>query len=73
MRYLLIGFIALGFTAKAQSTSVYIDSMQAFRDRYIETHEVVKKDDRAYMQFFAIDTNFHLKAKFQNENQKKNF
>ena len=42
--------------------SPYLDSMQAFRDRYISTHEVVKPDERQFFRFAAIDSNYRIQA-----------
>jgi uncharacterized protein len=47
----------------AQSTS-YVDSLRAFRNDYVDNHEVVKKDDKQFMHFFAIDPAFRTLATF---------
>jgi uncharacterized protein (DUF1684 family) len=52
-----------GFT---QSSKAYLDSLQSFRENYINTHEVVKtKEDRALLQFFPVDPSYRVKCQFE--------
>ncbi|HTI09490.1 MAG TPA: DUF1684 domain-containing protein [Puia sp.] len=51
---------------QAQKNNAYLDSMQAFRKDYIETHGVVKtKEDQAFLQFFPIDASYRVKCSFE--------
>jgi uncharacterized protein (DUF1684 family) len=50
---------------QSQNTQAYVDSLQVFRENYINTHEVVKtKEDRALMQFFPIDPSYDIPCRF---------
>lgn len=60
-----------GFT---QSNKAYLDSLQAFRENYINTHEVVKtKEDRAQLQFFPVDPTYRVKCRFEKMNNSEWF
>lgn len=50
-------------TAKAQSN--YKDSLKAYINNYIATHEVVKNEDRSLLQFFEIDPAYRVIASFE--------
>jgi uncharacterized protein len=43
----------------------YADSLQAFRERYIGTHEVIKEKDRAGLQFYAIDKKYYVPVRVE--------
>lgn len=66
MRPLLIFLICccLNNGINAQ-TDLYTDSLQSFRNRYINTHEVVTGEDRKQLQFFPIDHNYAVPAHFE--------
>ena len=66
MRILFFSFISLmgSFSLKAQ-TDWYADSLQSFRNRYINTHEVVTGDDRKLLQFYPIDRSYEVTAQFE--------
>ncbi|KAA9035867.1 DUF1684 domain-containing protein [Ginsengibacter hankyongi] len=51
----------------------YEDSLISFRERYINTHEVVGKEDRKYIQFFPVDENLRIIASFERINDTKGF
>jgi uncharacterized protein (DUF1684 family) len=52
------------FTINAQLRN-YADSTAAFRNDYISTHEVVKREDRKQLHFFPINESYRVKAKFE--------
>jgi hypothetical protein len=50
----------------AQDGKAYLDSLQSFRDNYVNTHEVVKtKEDRTLLRFFPIDPSYLVKCQFE--------
>ena len=57
---LLILFILFSQSTNAQST--YKDSIIAYQQNYINTHEIVAKDDRRYIYFYDIDQSFSVIA-----------
>ncbi len=42
----------------------YVDSIRQYRKSYVDSHEVVKGNDKQYMHFFAIDPKFRVMSKF---------
>jgi uncharacterized protein len=66
MKYLL--WFSLALLARggyAQINIIYLDSSQAYRSNYIQTHEVVGKEDRKFLQFFPIDPSYYVGCKFE--------
>jgi uncharacterized protein (DUF1684 family) len=62
----LILLLLLGKVVFAQTNaSAYTDSLQAFQKNYINTHEVVKGEDRKYLHFFAPDESYKVMASFE--------
>ncbi|HET9430978.1 MAG TPA: DUF1684 domain-containing protein, partial [Chitinophagaceae bacterium] len=59
---LVIIFSCLGVFAQ---DTAYLDSMQAYRKKYINEHEVVKGADKNLLRFFPIDKKFRVNAKFE--------
>src|SRR5882757_3906327 len=60
-----------GFT---QSNRAYLDSLQSFRENYINTHEVVKtKKDGALLQFFPADPSYRVSCRFEKMNNSEWF
>lgn len=57
-------FICTGFSSKAQTMS-YKDSLQQFINHYVQTHEVVKGDDKSYLQFFPANERYRAVANFE--------
>lgn len=47
------------------SQSSYKDSINNFIKNYINTHEVVKGEDRKQLQFFDVDEKYRVPAKFE--------
>lgn len=66
MRTVLLSCLlcCVALNLKAQ-TNWYTDSLQAFRNRYINTHEVVTGEDRQKLQFYPIDHNYAVPAQFE--------
>ncbi|MDN3654172.1 DUF1684 domain-containing protein [Ferruginibacter paludis] len=75
MKKTLIALLLLGNVAFAQSNShaAYIDTIKAFQKNYIDTHEVVKGEDRKYLQFFAPDETYKVLASFEKLNDVQGF
>ena len=51
----------------------YHDSLQAFITSYTDHHELVKGDDRKYLQFFPIDEAYRVRADFKRAPEAKWF
>src|SRR5947207_15357403 len=47
------------------SQSSYKDSLQAYLDDYVKNHEVVTGDNKKYLQFYPVDENYRVTAKFE--------
>ena len=60
--YILVILLLLSAGVFAQKS--YDDSLQAFRSTYVQTHEVVKGEDRKAMQFYPVDKNYRIVATF---------
>lgn len=61
--FLLLLFVSAGLS---QKLSTYSDSLGAFRNDYINTHEVVTaKEDRGLLRFFPIDPSYQVKCRFE--------
>ncbi|HOZ84716.1 MAG TPA: DUF1684 domain-containing protein [Niabella sp.] len=64
MKIVLI--ITLLFTSCiGHSQMSYLDSMQKYLSEYVTNHEVVTAADKQKMQFFPINENFRVMAKFE--------
>lgn len=61
------------FNSFAQHTTTYKDSIRAYIKKYVDEHEVVKGDDRKYLQFFPIDESYRVTAKIETTNDSKWF
>ncbi|CAN5491324.1 hypothetical protein BH11BAC5_BH11BAC5_54920 [soil metagenome] len=74
MKRILFGLLLFGNAAIGQSsTGAYNDSLQAFQKNYINTHEVVKGEDRKYLHFFAPDETYKVLATFEKINDVQGF
>ncbi|TMI96097.1 MAG: DUF1684 domain-containing protein [Bacteroidetes bacterium] len=51
----------------------YSDSLQAYIDDYVKDHEVVKGEDRKYLNFFPIDESYRVNGRFEKANDSKWF
>ena len=74
MKYSLLIFPLLfstlaGLTQDLTNTgnlNKYIDSLKAFRENYIDTHDVVKtEEDKKLLAFFPIDPSYQVKCRFE--------
>ena len=63
--FALLGCIFFTLATYSQQAATYLDSLQQFRNHYIETHEVVKAPNRQYLQFYTIDPAYRLQAKLE--------
>src|SRR5665213_3030599 len=43
----------------------YRDSILSYEKKYVDTHEVVTKDDRKYISFYPIDKSYCVTASFK--------
>src|SRR5689334_4638855 len=53
--------------------SSYNDSLKTYLDRYIKGHEVVEGADKKYFQFYPINENFRVIARFEKATNNKWF
>jgi uncharacterized protein len=53
----------VSFTCSCQET--YKDSLQSFINDYVKEHEVVIGDDKKYLNFFPINENYRITARFE--------
>ena len=51
----------------------YKDSLQTYLDRYVKDHEVVEGADKKYFQFYPINENFRVTARFEKATNNKWF
>lgn len=72
LNLLLIVFILFFQSTKAQNKT-YRDSILAYQQNYINTHEVVGKDDRRYIHFYDIAESFRVTASFERIKDGKGF
>ncbi len=49
----------------SRSQSLYKDSLSLYQKKYVDTHEVVKGDDRKYISFYPVNEEFRVNASFQ--------
>lgn len=61
--FILSIFLLCGMFVRAQD--IYLDSLNAFRNRYIEQHEVVTGNDRQLLQFFPLQKTYCVPARFE--------
>src|SRR5690349_8931085 len=67
----IISFVVVSFTSA--QTETYKDSMQAYINKYVKEHEVVKGNDKKYLQFFPIDESYRISAKIEMSKDSKWF
>ena len=67
---IVISFISIDSFSQSKT---YKDSIQAYINKYVKEHEVVKGDDKKYLQFFPADENYRVTAKIEITNEIKWF
>lgn len=65
MKFLWFCFLLLIAETPLFSQESYMDSLRDFRKNYIQTHEVVKGDQRSNLDFFPIDLSYRVTCTFQ--------
>lgn len=69
-----ISLLLLGKISFAQNpVSAYTDTINGYQNNYINTHEIVKGEDRKYVHFFAPDITYRVLAKFEKINDIQGF
>lgn len=61
--FIILSILLLSLIGNTQNT--YKDSLQKHIDHYVDKHEVVKGEDRKYLQFYPIDEKYRVEAKFE--------
>jgi uncharacterized protein (DUF1684 family) len=66
MRSFLISIVILFFyiPATAQQLS-YADSIKLFQKKYVDSHEVVKAADKAFVRFYKVNNKYKVVARFE--------
>jgi uncharacterized protein (DUF1684 family) len=65
MKKILFSVLPLLLFVSSFAQTQYADSMRAYLDDYVKDHDVVKGDDKKYFQFFPVDENYRVIAKFE--------
>jgi uncharacterized protein (DUF1684 family) len=68
--FLFLSLLSLVLPAQKKS---YKDSLVAYQQNYVATHEVVGKEDKKYIQFYDIDKSFCVTASFKKIDDKEGF
>ena len=63
-KVILLLSLALAWCGVFAQRNSYVDSIREYRKIYVDSHEVVKNNDKQYMHFFAIDPVFRTLATF---------
>jgi uncharacterized protein (DUF1684 family) len=69
---IFIIFISFFQNTTAQNKT-YRDSILSYEQNYINTHEVVGKDERKYIHFYDIDESYRVTASFERITDAKGF
>src|SRR5438067_176601 len=64
MKNLLL-IVVLGISLKTFSQTAYEDSLNTFIKSYVQNHEVVKGEDKNYLQFYPVNKSYCLAADFK--------
>jgi len=62
-KVLLINFLLYSFVCFSQTK--YKDSLRLFLHNYVQSHEVVKGDDKKFMQFYPVNKAYRVVADFK--------
>jgi len=63
----------LFFQNTSAQNKTYKDSLLSYQQNYINTHEVVGKDDRKHIHFYTVDESYRVTASFERINDAKGF
>lgn len=72
LRLIISALMLSNYPANAQRAS-YKDSLLLFRQKYVDTHEVVEKDDKKYIHFYEVDISYRVNAVFKRIDDKEGF
>lgn len=61
----IILFISMLSSGEIDAQQTYLDSISAFRQNYILTHEVVQKDDRKFLRFYPLSGSWNIRCRFE--------
>ena len=71
--YFVFILLILFFQNVSAQNKTYNDSLLLFQQNYINTHEVVGKDDKKYIHFYPVDESYCVTASFKKINDAKGF
>src|SRR6266567_7530633 len=72
MKKIFFVFAAI-FAFNFSFSQSYNDSLQAYIDDYVKNHEVVTGDNKKYLQFYPVNENYRVIAKFEKATNPKWF
>ena len=64
--FIILTVLFLSLIGNSQNN--YKDSLQKHIDNYVAKHEVVKGEDRKYLQFYPVDEKYRVRAMFEKKN-----
>ena len=70
MKNVFTAFLCL-LSSAAFSQLRYEDSLSAFQKKYVQTHEVVTGEDKKAMEFYPVDRQYRVLAKFSEPTDSK--
>jgi uncharacterized protein len=65
MKALAVAFLLILLEIKGSGQTSYKDSLQAYIKTYVETHEVVKGENRKELRFYPVDSSYRITATFE--------
>jgi len=68
IRFLFFVLVILLYQPASAQKKSYTDSILAYQKNYINTHEVVSKQDRKYLHFYPVDKSYRIAAVFKRIN-----
>jgi uncharacterized protein (DUF1684 family) len=64
-KYLSLAVLFISVVSYAQKKNNYVDSINAYHNNYVLSHEVVKGSSRKFFRFYAPDKNYKLQCAFE--------
>lgn len=56
--------VCICYTSLAQK-DFYAESIKAYQKKYVDSHEVVKKNDKKYFRFFPVSKTYNVNCRFE--------
>jgi uncharacterized protein len=71
--FLMLLFTCCATNAQVKKDQAYLDQINKYQKNYVDSHEVVKGDDKKYISFFAPDKKYKVTARFVKLNDTTGF